>query len=554
MKFSAFLDVFLPVAPVLIPLLAAITCILLHGAFFGQRLVSVAGLGLNLGVAITLLVLTYGGMGHDGRPGAILVSQMGNWPAPFGISVAVDTLSALMLCISGVVTLAVYLYVLSQTPPRFSGGYFHPLFQLLLLGVNWAFITGDVFNLFVAFEVMLLASYVLLINGTTVRQMRQAYKYVLLNLIVSAAFVAGCGWLYGALGTLNIAELAMLSLRGEVGPDAALAAAVLLMTFATKAAAFPLWYWLPDTYPTLPPALGGLFAALLTKVGVYAIIRLFIMCFHQEGRIADAIGPLLLFSAAGTMLIGVLGAVSAGSIRRILSNNLVSHLGYMIMGIGLATGSGVADSAAEMAIAATLLYMIQHMIVKCALFLACGLMERYAGTDELAGMGAIISRDRILATLFFIAALSLVGLPPLSGFFGKFLLVRGGFARADAWGWALAVIALVTGALTLLSIARIWSFGFWSKPPAERLSATRPQGYTLPRRAQGLLPLAGLVGVSLWIGLGAGFWLDITTVAAHRVVHPQNYIHAVLGPAALEVESPGTFPRPVDRQTEGAVP
>ena len=545
----------LVILPILIPLAAVVLNLLLHRPRKAEVFVNAVALTGSLGASLAILFTVYTpGGAESGVEAGVMVSQMGNWPAPFGISVVADAFAATLLCVTGAVALAVYLYVLSQTPVRFTGGYFHALFPALVLGVNWAFLSGDLFNLFVSFEVMLLASYSLLVVGTTPRQMRQAYKYVLLNLIVSAVFVAACGWVYGTLGTLNFAELALLARAGRVDAAAAVAVAALAFVFATKAAAFPLWYWLPDTYPTMPPALGGMYAGLLTKVGVYALVRLLVMIFRPSEAVTAALVPLVLVSAGGTMFLGVLGAVSSRTVRRILSIHVISQVGYMVLGVGLALSAG-ADEAAELAVAATLLYMVQHMVVKCSLFLCCGLMEKYAGTDDLDGFGALLRRDRALGALFLIAALSLVGLPPLSGFFGKYLLILGSFSRGDGWGYALGGLAVATGALTLLSMAKIWSYGFWSPAPPGTRTATLPDGYRPPRRGAGLACVGALVALALSVGLFAHLYFDLASAAARSVVRPGGYIRAVLGPVAevpyLEVGSGSGPSRTQVRREEG---
>jgi multicomponent Na+:H+ antiporter subunit D len=507
---------------VLVPLLAGVANVALHRHRTAQRVVGASSLAITLALALLMLATVYRG---EDQAAHVLVSQVGNWPAPYGISVVVDPLSAVMLCVTAAVAFFVYLYALAQLHPRFEGGYFHAVYQLLLLGVNWAFIAGDLFNLFVAFEIMLMASYVLMSAGTTRLQMRQAYKYVLLNLINSTVFVMTCGLLYGHLGTLNIAEITHLSLTGQVPPRAIPAITLLLIVFGVKTAAFPLWYWLPDTYPTLPPALGGLYAGLLTKAGVYTLIRTFIMMFGAEQTVRGIVLPILLVSAGGTMFLGVLGAVSAQNIRRILAIHVISQVGYMVLGIGLAT---------QVAIAATVLYMIQHMIVKSTLFLCCGMVERYTGTDDLSRLGGLAKRDALLAALFFVAALSLAGLPPLSGFFGKLLLLIESLNfRWPAAGYALAFLALATSLLTLMSMLKIWSFGFWSAAPVDAQAAPTPAPSASPRnRAAGVAVITCMVALALSVGLGANFYLKVARVAARDVIDPRPYVVAVLGERA----------------------
>ncbi|HEV2295458.1 MAG TPA: proton-conducting transporter membrane subunit [Tepidisphaeraceae bacterium] len=497
----------------LIPLLAGTLNVALHRWRGAQRVVGTAALAANLALAMAALFTVYRGADEAG---GVLVSQMGNWPAPYGITVAVDALSAVMLAVTAAVSFGVYLYALSQLSDRFEGGYFHATYLFLVLGVNWAFVTGDLFNLFVAFEIMLMSSYVLMSAGTTALQMRQTYKYVLLNLFSSMLLVTACGLLYGHLGTLNMAEITHLSMSGQIPARALPAIALLLIVFGSKTAAFPLWYWLPDTYPTMPPAIGGLFAGLLTKVGVYTMMRTFIMMFGADAAVRELVQPIILVSAGGTMFLGVLGAVSSHNVRRILAIHVISQVGYMVLGVGLAT---------ELALAATVLYMVQHMIVKSTLFLCCGLIERYAGTDELERLGGLLKRDAWLAALFFIAALSLAGLPPLSGFFGKLLLLVESLRMRGVIGYTLATLAVVTSLLTLLSMLKIWSFAFWSPAPAGVERSPRPL-----RRGVGLIVIGAMVLLALSVGLGADYYMKVARVAARGVLDPRSYVSAVLGP------------------------
>lgn len=497
-----------------IPMAAGVLNIALHRFKSMQKLIASLGLALNLAASIWAVATVY--LGADAA-GGVLVSQMGNWPAPFGITIAVDPLSAVMLVAAAIVTLTVYLFSLTQLPDQYSGGYFHALYMFLVMGVNWTFITGDLFNMFVAFEIMLLSSYVLLCTGTTPQQMRQAYKYVLLNLISSTLFVMACGMIYGHTGTLNMAELTLMATQGTLPQSAMPAIMLLLIVFGSKTAVFPIWYWLPDSYPTMPAALGGLFSGLLTKVGVYTIIRVFVMMFGSIPNMHDLVMPVLLVSAGATMFLGVIGAVSSHTMRRLLSIHVISQVGYMVMGVGLAT---------ELALAAAIFHVVHNMIVKSSLFLCCGLMERYGGTDRLDALGGLARRDVWLAVLFFIAALSLAGLPPLSGFFGKLVLIRESlfFGPYPRMGYVLAGLALATSVLTLLSMLKIWCYGFWSKAPARIVTAPQPSG-----RRSALAMISVLVVIALSIGFGAGAYLKVMQVAAHNVLDPTEYVAAVLG-------------------------
>lgn len=518
---------------VVLPMAAGITSLL---AFYRpqlQRFLGVLFLLTNCVLAFTALVTVCEGGGR------ILVSQMGNWPAPFGITMAIDPLSALMLVVGSVVCLAVYFYCINQLPEPFSGGFFHPLFHLLMMGVQWSFITGDLFNLFVAFEIMLMASYAMFVAGTTPGQIRQAYKYILLNLIGSTMFVTCAGLLYGQLGTLNMADIARISMTGQLPRASIPVIAMFLLVFGGKTAIFPLWYWLPDTYHTLPAAVGGLFAGLLTKVGAYVMIRVFVMMFGSAPQLGGVIGPLLLGAAVVTMFVGVLGAVSMHTVRRILSIHIISQVGYMILGIGLGISLGFPVEVRELAVAGAIFFIVHNMVVKCCLFLCGGLMQEHAGSDDLESIGGLLKRAPWLGALFLIAALSLAGLPPTSGFFGKWVLIKATFEQHH---YVIAAFAIGTSLLTLLSMLKIWSFGFWS--PGRGLHAEQPQ--LRPRTSGGLVAVGILVVFAVTMGLGAERYVQVSKLAARSLVDPTRYIVAVLGPDVL-------VPAASARQTERLV-
>lgn len=508
------------ILPILLPMLTAVVSLMVREVPRARALIGVVGLTANLGVAVAIAAAV---LGNGGR---ILVLQAGDWPAPFGITIVADALSAIMLVAAAVVLLATYLYCGEQLRGT-AGGLFHPLFHVLAMGVQWSLVTGDLFNLFVAFELMLLSSYALLVLGTSRRQVRQAYKYVLINLLGSTLFVVCCGLVYGHVGTLNFADLARLS-HGEGIPRAAMpAVVVLLLVFAIKSAVFPVWFWLPDTYPTLPEGLGGLFAGLLTKVGAYVLIRMFVMVFGPaDGAAAEVVRPIVVVAAGATMFLGVLGAVSMNAVRPILSIHIISQVGYMVMAVALGIGVGLAADVREAAVAGGIFFIVHNMIVKSSLFLCGGLMRGHAGSDELDRMGGLARRAPWLAAMFLIAALSLAGLPPLSGFFAKLILIREAFRGEH---FVLGAVALATSVLTLLSMVKIWSYGFWS-PPGGR--SPREDG-PAPRAPVAMTATAALVIVSVAMGLGAEQVLKASRIAARSVVEPSPYIQAVLGPEAI---------------------
>jgi len=523
---------------VIVPMITGIITLFIHKQRKLQRAIGLVALAINVVVALMALSTVTSGASAFYESGAsngqhVLVSQMGNWPAPFGISIVVDPLAGIMLAIASIVCLCVFIYCISQFNEQHEGGYFHPLYHLLVFGVQWSFITGDIFNLFVAFEIMLMASYAMFVVGAGPTQMKQAYKYVLLNLVGATLFVTCCGLLYGQLGTLNMADIARISINGELPATSIPTIAMLLLVFGGKTAIFPLWYWLPDTYHTLPPAIGGLFAGLLTKVGAYVLIRVFIMMFGTSAEVSDVLIPVLVVSAIVTMFLGVLGAVSMHTVRSILSIHIISQVGYMLMGIALGMGAvaGLTDGeidGKEAAVAGAIFFIIHNMVVKCCLFLCGGLMRAHAGSDDLDKIGGLLKKAPWLATLFIIAALSLAGLPPLSGFFGKWVLIREGW---NSESYTLTTFAIMTSLLTLLSMVKIWSYGFWS--PAEGKHVDQPEFKADVRG--GMIAVTILVVMALSMGLGANRYFETAKLAAKTVVDPTPYINAVLGEGYVNV-------------------
>ncbi|MFW5652915.1 MAG: proton-conducting transporter membrane subunit [Planctomycetota bacterium] len=536
---------------IVIPLGTGILSLLLIDRLRLARLVGTLSLMSTAAISIYLLTQLY----HDG---AIFTSQMGDWPAPFGISVVFDSLSGLLLAAASVVALGSYVHSYSTMSDALERRYYHPLMQFLMFGVNLSFLTGDLFNLFVAFEIMLMASYALLTLGASRRQMSQAYKYVMLNLIASALFVISAGIVYGLMGTLNFADLARIvaehKASGEPLPLGFRAVSLMfLFVFGLKGAIFPLWFWLPDTYYTTPISIAGLFAGMLTKVGIYATLRTFPMIFAQM-EAGQLVMPIIAVSAAFTMFLGVLGAVSMHEVRRILAIHVISQVGYMVFGIAVMSAA---------AMAGCLFYMIQHMVVKCALFLCCGIMERYAGSDDLNKIGGVLKRDWLLGLLFFIAAMSLVGLPPLSGFFGKMVII------AEGWNgfWVLSMFGLLTGALTLLSMLKIWGYGYWGPPQGDH--AEVPVGARRVRRYRsGYVGIGILVVTALFLGFGANPVYKIAFTAGDQLFNTYDYRVAVLGedfagpnigpmrwwelPEVMSAEAPGDDASSLDSASVGS--
>ncbi|HVR44490.1 MAG TPA: Na+/H+ antiporter subunit D [Thermoanaerobaculia bacterium] len=439
----------------------------------------------------------------------VLAMRVGDWPAPFGIVLVADLFSAAMVLVTGLIGLAVVAYSLVVADTRREAFGYYPLVTFLLMGVCGAFLTADIFNLYVWFEVMLISSFVLMALGGEGPQIQSAVKYVTLNLISSAIFLTAVGLLYGATGTLNMAVLA--ERIPEVAHPGLISAIsmLFLVAFGIKAAVFPLHFWLPASYHTPPVAVSALFAGLLTKVGVYALIRVFTLLFVGD---VGHTHRLILWTAGATMLIGVIGAVAQHEMRRILSFHIVSQIGYMVMGLGLFT---------KLAIAGSVFYIIHHIIVKANLFLISGVAQRYRGSFDLRRIGGLYGASPGLALLFLIPALSLAGMPPLSGFFAKLSLVRAGI-EVEQYG--IVAIALVAGLLTLFSMMKIWNEAFWKSEGRDT-----PIPEDLARTGRLLMwPIAVLATVTLLIGAASGPLFALAERAADQLLEPDAYIEAVL--------------------------
>lgn len=427
---------------VLIPLVGSALALAVPGHRKLQQGITLVALSIVLALSGVLMWLV------DSQ--GTLVMEVGGWAAPFGIALVVDRVSALMLAVSSVVLLGVFLFSIGQgladgdedTPVSI----YYPTYLVLGAGVFNAFIAGDLFNLYVGFEILLVASYVLITLGGTAQRIRAGVTYVIVSLVSSILFLAAIALIYGATGTVNMAQLTLriAELPSEMQLLLNLA---LLIAFGIKAAVFPLSFWLPDSYPTAPAPVTAVFAGLLTKVGVYAIIRSQTLLFPNS-----SVDGLLMVVAGLTLVVGILGAVSQLDIKRLLSFTLISHIGYMIFGIAMANAVGFA---------ATIYYIAHHIVVQTTLFLAVGLLERQGGTTSISGLRGMLRSAPVIAVLFFIPMLNLGGIPPFSGFIGKVGLftVAAELASPGAY-WLIGVGALVS-LLTLYALARAWVLTFW---------------------------------------------------------------------------------------------
>ncbi len=504
-----------------------------------QRTISVTIISVQLIVELIMIVQVV-------RFGPV-VMHIGGWTAPLGITLVADELAAFMLVVSTVVSLVVLVYGISQgiadreTGPEVPISIFHPTFLILVTGVSNAFVAGDLFNLFVSFEILLTASFVLLTSGGTRERLRAGVPYIVVSLLSSLIFLAGIAMVYAATGTVNLADLA-LKLPGLPAGIVATLQALLLVAFGIKAAVFPMSAWLPDSYPSAPAPVTAVFAGLLTKVGIYAIIRVQTLLFPT-----GSFGTLLMIAALATMIVGILGAISQSGIKRMLSFTLVSHIGYMLFGVALGSQAGLA---------AAVYYVAHHILVQTALFLAVGLVERVAGTTVLARLGGLAAAAPMLAVLFFIPAMNLAGVPPLSGFLGKVGLFEAGVQDGRVLAYVLVAGGALTSLLTLYAIVRVWGRAFWRPLPElaaiggdaletesgrsllTRQRVQREAQLRMARQETARLPV-GMVGATtavvalgLLMTIAAGPIYGIADKAAASLSDRSVYVNAVLNSGA----------------------
>lgn len=472
-----------------------------------QQFFSWVALLANLAVALLLLLYT--------ATGKRLVYQMGLWPAPFGITVYADTLTAIMLAMVGLLALLLLPFAIASLDMRRARLGFYPMALVLLMGANGAFITGDLFNLYVFYEVLLMSSFVLLALGGTPSQINGSIRYVILNLMGSIMLLLAAGITYGTLGTLNMAQISERMMSAPLAVET-LIAGLLLIAFAGKAAVFPLFFWLPSSYHTPHPVVTALFSGTLTKVGMYSLFRTFPLFFPD---LLVAWQPLILTLAGFTMLVGVLGAFAQPTIRRLLSFHIISQIGYMLMGLGVALAPG--PYAMGFGLALAILFLVHNQLVKTALLMGGGHVELEMGTGKLSELGGLARQKPLQALIFFIAAFSLAGFPPSSGFIGKLGLLQVTFGTGQ---FLVAAVSLVVSVLTTMSMVRLWQYLFWGKAAKQH----RPQPHFALPQVRGMLiaPTVVLVALSLAIGVFAQPALNLAQLAATQAIDRAGYIEA----------------------------
>ncbi|MBR3063142.1 MAG: Na+/H+ antiporter subunit D [Exiguobacterium sp.] len=489
----------LPVFPIVIPALAAILMMFMPKRVQLQRAMALGALVITAIVSLFLV--------HTVSTEGIQTLNLGNWQAPFGITLVSDMLSALLVTTSTLLTLFIVWFAVHYFSDSYEGNYLYISMLFLLVGVNGAFTTGDIFNLFVFFEVFLMSSYVLIVLGGRGVQLRESIKYLLVNIIASALFVMSVALLYGVTGTLNIADLAM-KIPLVDNPDAITVIGVLfVIVFGMKGALVPLHYWLPGAYVVAPTPILAMFGALLTKVGVYSILRTYTLLFDGNGEFLQT---LLMVLAVLTIFIGMTGAIAYNDVKLIIIYNIMIAVGVILYGISVNTQTSLEGS---------LYYLIHDMIIKAVLFMLVGLMIGITKSGQLRDMGGLITRFPLFGWTFFVAALSLAGIPPLSGFFGKLLIVSGGMDEGELFG---PLLVLLSSLFVLYSVMKIFLNGFWGEAKREY------DGPLVPYTKRLIVPVFLLLIIAVAYGFGAEAIHPYITQAIEPLVNPEIYIDAVI--------------------------
>ncbi|MHB1224180.1 MAG: proton-conducting transporter transmembrane domain-containing protein [Gemmatimonadaceae bacterium] len=501
--------------PVAVPLAAAALTILLRRHQALQRAAMEGGVLLMLVASLLLLARA--------ARGEVVTMAFGGWGAPFGVTFVVDRLAAALSAVSGVVALAVAIYARADIRARRRRAGFDPLFLGMLAAVNGAFLTGDLFNLYVWFELMLVAAIGLVAIDRRPSQMDGAIRYAAMSMLGATFILIGIALLYGEAGTLDMASLSATLAGREPSLALSASAFLLLAGFALKAGLFPLFFWLPASYHTAPITVSAALAGLLTKVGFYACLRVLVVVFHladivPDSEVVPGIPVVLALFAAATMIVGVLASLAQWDIRRLLAYHIVAQVAYMMMGLALVSALGTG---------AAIFYMLHSMLVQAGLFLGAGAIARASGSYDLRRCGGLMRERPLLTAVFATLALSLSGIPPLSGFWAKFLVIDAAFRDRAAW---LAVIALVVGFLTLHSMSRLWTQAFWQQRP-------RP-GQVLRR-----VPPAMTAAVAILATCTLGIGLAIEPVSSFaRAAAVQMMSSAAVGADARGPDAGGTTP------------
>lgn len=485
------------VMPMVIPVMVGILLIFLRPYIKAQRWISFSAMIINAGIAVYLLnrIQTEG----------VLKLDFGGWEPPFGILFVADSFSVILVLTTSIVTAICLLYAFSSVGKGHENMFFYSFVNFLVAGVNGSFLTGDLFNLYVCFEIMLLASYVLVALGGKKRQLGESIKYVVINIISSWIFLIAIAYLYGTVGTLNMAHLSERIAESGQTPLLTVISIVFLTVFALKSGLL-LYFWLPGSYSVPSTAVAALFGALLTKVGIYAMIRIFTLLFYHEQSITHTIIGIL---AGLTLIGGSIGAVAYKDIRQIIAYNVVIAVGFILVGLAVAT---------PIAMEGSIYYLMHDMIVKALLFLLAGTMITVTGETRIDYMSGLIRNYPLFGWIFFIVMLSLAGVPPLSGFIGKVLVGQG---AVETGSYILLALAFISSIFVLYSLLRVFLTSFWG----ETIISKEDE---VPMKKGWLIPCVLLMLGTIVLGLGAEPLVVYVEDAANTLMNPQIYIDAVL--------------------------
>ncbi|WP_075619741.1 Na+/H+ antiporter subunit D [Paenisporosarcina indica] len=487
--------------PILLPFFFAMILLLFPKKLFLQRTISIVALALTAVFTIILMLKV--------KSDGIQAITLGSWPAPFGISMVSDMLSVLLVLSSTIIAIFVVWYSFSSIGKERESFFYYPGILFMLTGVNGAFTTGDIFNMFVFFEVLLMSSYLLIVLGGEKVQLRESIKYILVNVISSALFVITVAYLYSVVGTLNMADISVKIAQIDQPGIITVIAVLFLVVFGLKGAIFPLFFWLPSSYAAPPIPVLALFGALLTKVGVYAIMRTYTLFFTLDQGFTH---ELLMVLSILTIVAGCIGALAYFDVKKIIIYNIIIAVGVILFG---------ASQMTETALMGSVFYLIHDILIKGALFLLIGVIIAITGTSNLRKMGGLIKTYPMLGWTYLIAAFGLAGIPPLSGFVGKLLIVQGGFEAGNLWG---SIFILASSLVVLLSVMRIFIYAFWGEP-VQVIKLDSIQYRNL------FTPAAILVGFSVIYGVGSEWLVPYMSDAAEVLYNPSTYIKAVLGGA-----------------------
>ncbi|WP_433595717.1 Na+/H+ antiporter subunit D [Lysinibacillus xylanilyticus] len=485
------------VLPLIVPVITAILLVFLRENVFLQRIISLLTLSFVVLISVILLL-------EIQKQGVMRIDFSG-WAPPFGILFVADSFAMLLVLVANIVAAICLLYAIFSIGKSFEKMYFYPFVLLMVAGVNGSFLTGDIFNLFVCFEVMLLASYALISLGGDKVQLREALKYVLINIVASWIFLVALAFLYGTVGTLNMAHISVRVMEAGVDPLITTVALIFLIVFSLKAGLL-LFFWLPGSYSAPPTAIAALFAALLTKVGIYALVRTFTLLFPNNTEVTHMVLGIM---AGLTIIAGCMGALAGRDVRTIASYNVLIGVGFIVAGLAIGT---------ESALQGVTYYLMHDMVAKAMLFLAVGMMMYVTGETVIDKMSGLIRNYPLFGWLFFICMCSLAGIPPLSGFLGKVLIGQGAI---EGGNFVLLGLGFLSSLIVLYSLLRIFLSSFFGETIIS-LEDEKP----LPKRM--VLPLTLLAACTIGLGIGAEWMAPYVTDAAKTLYTPSIYIDAVL--------------------------